>query len=143
MSLDNFLSRMPKSSWKTKKHYLGRGYGSGTGRTSGRGHKGQRGRGRKIPAGFEGGQTPTYRRIPMRGAGFGKQKRFNKIFTINSRLVEKKVQGEVTTDSLKKSFKIPFYYKRIKIIGEEKEKYKNFITPQKIVIVRDKKNSKK
>lgn len=47
---------------------LGRGIGSGTGKTAGKGHKGQTARkGGKIPCGFEGGQTPLYRRLPKRG----------------------------------------------------------------------------
>lgn len=52
---------------KTKKR-LGRGPGSGLGKTSGRGGKGQTARkGSSIRAGFEGGQTPLYRRLPKRG----------------------------------------------------------------------------
>lgn len=47
---------------------LSRGIGSGTGKTAGRGHKGQTARkGGKIALGFEGGQTPLYRRLPKRG----------------------------------------------------------------------------
>lgn len=47
---------------------LGRGPGSGSGKTSGRGHKGQKSRsGGAIPAWFEGGQMPLYRRVPKRG----------------------------------------------------------------------------
>lgn len=46
----------------------GRGPGSGSGKTSGRGHKGQKSRsGGSIPAWFEGGQMPLYRRVPKRG----------------------------------------------------------------------------
>ena len=52
----------------TRRKRLGRGPGSGTGKTSGKGHKGQGARsgGRKA-SGFEGGQMPLYRRIPKRG----------------------------------------------------------------------------
>ena len=47
---------------------VGRGTGSGLGKTSGKGHKGQKARtGGSIRRGFEGGQTPLYRRIPKRG----------------------------------------------------------------------------
>jgi len=47
---------------------LGRGQGSGQGKTSGKGHKGQGARsGGGVALGFEGGQTPIYRRIPKRG----------------------------------------------------------------------------
>lgn len=56
-----------KGARKTKKR-LGRGPGSGLGKTSGRGGKGQTARsGSSIRPGFEGGQTPLYRRIPKRG----------------------------------------------------------------------------
>lgn len=52
----------------TKRKIVGRGIGSGTGKTAGKGHKGQKARtGGKIKRGFEGGQTPLYRRIPKRG----------------------------------------------------------------------------
>ncbi len=47
---------------------VGRGPGSGTGKTAGRGEKGQKARsGGSVPAGFEGGQMPLHRRIPKRG----------------------------------------------------------------------------
>jgi large subunit ribosomal protein L15 len=50
------------------KKRVGRGIGSGTGKTAGRGHKGQKSRtGASIRPGFEGGQSPLYRRLPMRG----------------------------------------------------------------------------
>ena len=52
----------------TKRKIVGRGIGSGPGKTAGKGHKGQKARtGGKIRRGFEGGQTPLYRRIPKRG----------------------------------------------------------------------------
>ena len=52
---------------KTRKR-VGRGPGSGHGKTSGRGHKGQKSRaGGGVRPGFEGGQTPLYRRLPKRG----------------------------------------------------------------------------
>ena len=53
---------------KTTRRRIGRGIGSGLGKTAGKGHKGQKARsGGKIRRGFEGGQTPLYRRIPKRG----------------------------------------------------------------------------
>lgn len=52
----------------TKRSRVGRGIGSGNGKTAGKGHKGQKARtGGSIRRGFEGGQTPLYRRIPKRG----------------------------------------------------------------------------
>ena len=59
----------------SKRNRVGRGIGSGNGKTAGKGHKGQKARtGGKIRRGFEGGQTPLYRRIPKRG--------FNNIFAV-------------------------------------------------------------
>ncbi len=53
--------------YKNRKR-IGRGPGSGWGKTSGKGHKGQKARsGGSIPAGFEGGQMPLARRLPKRG----------------------------------------------------------------------------
>lgn len=64
LSLNN-LESVRKQSIKR----LGRGIGSGKGKTSGRGHKGQKARSGsgKSMEGFEGGQTPIYRRLPKRG----------------------------------------------------------------------------
>lgn len=59
--------RRPEGAHRAKKR-LGRGPGSGTGKTSGKGHKGQKARsGGGIPAWFEGGQMPLLRRLPKRG----------------------------------------------------------------------------
>ncbi len=53
---------------KVARKRVGRGVGSGLGKTSGRGHKGQKARsGGGVRRGFEGGQTPLYRRLPKRG----------------------------------------------------------------------------
>lgn len=60
------LRPAPKSNRAKKR--LGRGSGSGLGKTAGKGHKGQKARtGGKVAAGFEGGQMPLYRRLPKRG----------------------------------------------------------------------------
>ena len=53
---------------KVKRNRVGRGASSGNGKTAGRGHKGQKARsGGGVRRGFEGGQTPLYRRLPKRG----------------------------------------------------------------------------
>ncbi len=53
---------------KQQRTRVGRGIGSGLGKTAGRGHKGQKARsGGGVRRGFEGGQTPLYRRLPKRG----------------------------------------------------------------------------
>src|SRR5271170_2363140 len=59
--------RAPKKANSNKKR-VGRGMGSGMGKTSTRGHKGQRSRsGSRMMRGFEGGQMPLHRRLPKRG----------------------------------------------------------------------------
>ncbi len=59
--------RPPKGATSNKKR-VGRGMGSGMGKTSARGHKGQRSRsGSRMMRGFEGGQMPLHRRLPKRG----------------------------------------------------------------------------
>lgn len=67
---------------KTKKVRRGRGIGSGWGKTSGKGHKGQNARsGGGVRPGFEGGQMPLYRRLPSRGFN---NARFAKVYsTVN------------------------------------------------------------
>ena len=62
MELNNLVSVANKD-----KKILGRGIGSGKGKTSGRGHKGQKARTSGGVKGFEGGQTPIYRRLPKDG----------------------------------------------------------------------------
>ncbi|WP_343152606.1 50S ribosomal protein L15 [Buchnera aphidicola] len=64
----------PKFGSRKNKKRLGRGIGSGFGKTAGRGHKGQKSRsGSSIRRGFEGGQMPLYRRLPK--FGFTSQKK--------------------------------------------------------------------
>ena len=62
------LGEVKSSTEKVERRRVGRGIGSGLGKTSGRGHKGQKARsGGGVRRGFEGGQTPLYRRLPKRG----------------------------------------------------------------------------
>ena len=64
MKIEELKPAMKKKASKR----VGRGMGSGLGKTSGRGHKGQKARtGGGVRRGFEGGQTPLYRRLPKRG----------------------------------------------------------------------------
>lgn len=77
---------------------IGRGIGSGHGKTSGRGHKGDKARGSTKP-GFEGGQTPLHRRLPMK-RGF-KNYLFRKTFAIvNLDDLERFEAGAVVTPEL-------------------------------------------
>ena len=62
------LDELKPARKNVKRTRVGRGIGSGLGKTSGKGHKGQKARsGGGVRRGFEGGQTPLYRRLPKRG----------------------------------------------------------------------------
>ena len=72
---------------------VGRGHGSGNGKTAGKGHKGQNARsGGGVRPGFEGGQNPLYRRLPKRGFN----NRFAKVYAVvNVKTLEKYADGDV------------------------------------------------
>ena len=77
---------------------VGRGIGSGLGKTSGRGHKGQKARsGGGVRRGFEGGQTPLYRRLPKRGFNNIHAKNYTEV-TLT--MLNKSKAEEVTAESL-------------------------------------------
>lgn len=77
---------------------VGRGIGSGLGKTSGRGHKGQKARsGGGVRRGFEGGQTPLYRRLPKRGFTNIHAKTYTEV-TLT--MLNKVTTEEVTAESL-------------------------------------------
>ncbi len=62
------LGELRPTEERVSRRRVGRGMGSGLGKTSGKGHKGQKARsGGGVRRGFEGGQTPLYRRLPKRG----------------------------------------------------------------------------
>lgn len=64
----NLNELKPAEGSKRSSFRVGRGHGSGNGKTAGRGHKGQKARtGGGVRPGFEGGQMPLYRRLPKRG----------------------------------------------------------------------------
>ena len=97
----------------------GRGPGSGNGKTSGRGHKGQKARsGGGVRPGFEGGQMPLYRRLPKRG--FNNKRFAPQYITINVSDLEK-VEGvtEVTAQVLDEQgiISVPKNNDGIKILG--------------------------
>jgi large subunit ribosomal protein L15 len=80
----------------------GRGYGSGLGKTAGRGHKGQRARkSGNAPRGFEGGQMPLYRRLPKRGFTPGRQVVYQ-VVNLDS-LIRVKGDGKITPEVLAKA----------------------------------------
>lgn len=70
----NELSDKPGA--RTGRRRVGRGIGSGRGKTAGRGHKGQKARSGVALKGFEGGQMPIHRRVPKRGFNNPMRKRF-------------------------------------------------------------------
>ena len=87
----------PTVKTKSKKR-VGRGMGSGLGKTSGRGHKGQKARsGGGVRRGFEGGQTPLYRRLPKRGFKNINSKTYTEV-TLT--MLNKSKATEVTADTL-------------------------------------------
>ena len=82
----------PAAGAKTEKKRLGRGIGSGLGKTGGRGHKGQKSRsGGKVRVGFEGGQMPMQRRLPK----FGFTSRKSLVSTEVNLFEIAKVEGDV------------------------------------------------
>ena len=122
---------------KTKKK-LGRGIGSSKGKTSGRGHKGQKSRSGVSIKSFEGGQMPLYRRLPKRG--FRQLNKKNPVAKISLKrmqeMLKKKIilpNNKVTLSTLQKLKLIKKNYKRLKLFGvvDLKEKFDvevNFIT---------------
>ena len=88
-----------------RKKRVGRGPGSGTGKTAGRGIKGQKSRSGVAIKGYEGGQMPLYQRLPKRG--FNKPHR-KKFAVVNLGLIQKfidagKLSADITEDSLVES----------------------------------------
>ncbi len=84
---------------------VGRGQGSGNGKTAGRGEKGQKARsGVSIPAWFQGGQTPLYRRLPKRG--FNNAQFRTEYAVINLSDLNRFKDGEVVTPELLKELGI-------------------------------------
>ena len=113
---------------KTKKIRVGRGIGSGKGKTSGRGHKGQKSRSGVAIKSFEGGQMPLYRRLPKRG--FNSLKK-DKIATLNlnkiQNLIDRKkinIDSQINLEILKKANIINKSFNKIKILGSGEIKSK-------------------
>jgi len=120
---------------KTKR--LGRGIGSSKGKTSGRGHKGQKSRSGVAIKSFEGGQMPLYRRLPKRGFKAFKKKKIAKINLnkITKMFESKRIlpKNKIDLLFLQKSKIINKKYKKLKLLGsgDIKEKFDvevNFIS---------------
>ena len=111
----NELSPAPGA--KKERNRVGRGMGSGNGKTSGRGHKGQNARsGGGVRPGFEGGQVPLYRRLPK--VGFNNSRFAKQYVVVNVSELERFEDGtEVTRELLKDSGVISKYKDGVKILG--------------------------
>ena len=108
------LAPEPKSRKKRKR--VGRGIGSGHGKTSCKGHKGQNARsGGGTKAGFEGGQMPLQRRLPKRGFTNIFQKQFN---VVNIEVINGLTESIITPDVLKSVGVVKSTKKMIKILGK-------------------------
>ena len=92
------LGEIKASTEKVERRRVGRGMGSGLGKTSGRGHKGQKARsGGGVRRGFEGGQTPLYRRLPKRGFTNIHAKNYTEVTLA---MLNKSEASEVTAETL-------------------------------------------
>jgi len=106
---------------KSKKIRPGRGIGSGKGKTSGRGHKGQKSRRGVAIKSFEGGQMPLYRRLPKRGFNSINIIKTGKInlskiqLLIDNKII--KASDKIDINLLKKLNLINKKYKKIKVLG--------------------------
>ena len=123
----NSLSKINK-----KKIRVGRGIGSGKGKTSSRGHKGQKSRSGVAIKSFEGGQMPLYRRLPKRGF---KPLKNNSTAILNlskiQTMIEKKenkLENNLDLKILKSKRLINMKYMKLKILGSGEIKNKLEIT---------------
>ncbi len=112
MNLSNI--RAPKKATANKKR-VGRGMGSGMGKTSTRGHKGQRSRsGSRMMRGFEGGQMPLHRRMPKRGFTNIFRQEFN---IVNLEKLAELGETTITPDVLRKAGVIKGKHP-VKVLGD-------------------------
>jgi len=105
----------PAKGARKERTRVGRGIGSGLGKTAGRGHKGQHARSGKgkVKAGFEGGQMPLQRRLPK--VGFRSKIKLDTAEIALYRL-EKLESTSIDLASLRKAGLVPTYAKRVKLI---------------------------
>lgn len=110
---------------------LGRGQGSGQGKTAGKGHKGQNARsGGGVAIGFEGGQTPLYKRIPKRGFTNFTRKEYD---VINLDVLNRFEDGAVVTpEVLKETGIVKKQLDGIKVLGNGKLEKKLTVKCNKI-----------
>ena len=113
---------------KTKKIRVGRGIGSGKGKTSGRGVKGQKSRSGVAIKSFEGGQMPLYRRLPKRGFNSINKNKIGKLNLGDLQLLieSKRIKSSEKIDIkyLHSSKILKKKYEKIKILGQGEIKEK-------------------
>ena len=117
MKLNTLSSRGLKS-----KRRIGRGIGSSKGKTSGRGHKGQKSRSGVAIKSFEGGQMPLYRRLPKRGFNAINKKKNTAMINLSKiqDFIDKKkikLEDKINLINLKKSKFINKKYSKLKLLG--------------------------
>ena len=114
------LNSLNSKKTKTKKR-LGRGIGSGKGKTCGRGHKGQKSRSGVAIKSFEGGQMPLYRRLPKRGFRNFRSKNVAMInlSKITQIFKDKKIlpSNKINLSFLQKSNLVNKKYRKLKLLG--------------------------
>tara|TARA_Y100000590_G_C15642078_1_gene985363 strand:+ start:1057 stop:1512 length:456 start_codon:yes stop_codon:yes gene_type:complete len=122
------LNKLTSKIIRTKKR-LGRGIGSSKGKTSGRGHKGQKSRSGVAIKSFEGGQMPLYRRLPKRG--FNSIKKNKVIAIINLDKIQeiykknKLIQdNKINLSNLQKIKSVNKKYNKLKLLGNGELKQK-------------------
>ena len=108
----------PAEGAKTDRKRKGRGIGSGSGKTAGRGHKGQNSRsGSKTRPGFEGGQTPFFKRFPKQG--FSNAKFKTEYSVVNVKDLNRFEEGsKVTIADLKDAGLVKQIKDGVKILGD-------------------------
>ena len=104
---------------RRSKRVIGRGLGSGRGRTAGRGHKGLKARG-KVNKGFEGGQMPLIQRLPKVGFSNAVHKKVFKEIGIDKVIKAYGSEGTVSLETLREKNLIGNQEKNVKIIGMKK-----------------------
>jgi large subunit ribosomal protein L15 len=120
----NQLSDNKGSRYKSKR--LGRGIGSGKGKTCGRGHKGQKSRSGVSLAGYEGGQNPLYMRLPKRGFNSLNKVEYAvvNIADIEALIENKKLGNKITLSDLQALRVLQGKGKKIKLLGKGEAKNK-------------------
>ncbi len=128
MALNNLK---PATGATKNRKRVGRGQGSGTGKTAGRGNKGQKSRsGYSIKRGFEGGQMPLYKRVPK----IGFTSRVEKPVAINVDKVKSIASlEEITLENIRKVYRLKKSVKKVKLIGSTAKELTSKIKDEAVI----------